>query len=77
MRAKSGREEGGCSCGQRGGRAVMVAQAHKREGVGSHLQYLSVRASGSSPLGHLEDNSPSGHDNVSPLCHLLTGLVRE
>lgn len=51
-----------------GGRAAMVAQAHKREGVRSHLQCLSFRASGSCPLGHLEDNSPSGHDSVSPLC---------
>lgn len=51
-----------------GGRAAMVAQAHIREGVRSHLQCLSVRASGSCPLGHLEDNSPSGHDSVSPLC---------
>lgn len=32
---------------EQGGGAAVVAQAHKREGVGSHLQYLSVRASGS------------------------------
>lgn len=61
-------EEGGSSSGQRGGR-VMVARAYKgEEGVGSHLQCLSVRTGGSYSLGHLEDKALSGHDSMSPLC---------
>lgn len=46
----------------------MAAQAHKREVVGSRLRCLSVRAGGSCPLGHLEGNSLTGRDGLSPLC---------
>lgn len=61
---------------RRGGRAAMVAQAHKREGVGSRLQRLSVRTSGSRPPGHLEANFPPGHDkSVTSVCHLQSRLM--
>lgn len=48
-----------------GGGAVMAV--HKREDVGSRLQCLSVRDSGSCRLGHLKQTLP-GHDSVSPPC---------
>lgn len=59
---------GGNSGSQRGGGVAMVAQAHKTEGVRPRLQCLSVRASGSCSLGHLEANFLLGHDSLSPLC---------
>ncbi len=62
--------------GQRGGGAAMVALAHKREGVRSRLQCLW---SGTAEVAQWDIwwQTLSGHDRLSPVCHLLTELVTD